>query len=71
VALAELVQGRRAVRQRADNIILFKSVGSGLQDIAVAEMCFEQAQQRGLGTRLSVGLSVKGKLTGGEGSKFV
>lgn len=61
VALADLVQGRRTVRQRADNIILFKSVGSGLQDIAVAEMCFEKARARGLGTRLPVGLSVKGK----------
>ncbi len=61
VALADLVQGRRVVRQRADNIILFKSVGSALQDIAVAEMCFDKARQRGLGTRLPVGLTVKGK----------
>jgi len=55
------VQGRRAVRQRTDNIVLFKSVGSGLQDIAVAEMCFEKARERGVGTALPVGLSVKGK----------
>ena len=61
VALTDLVQGRREVRQRADNIVLYKSVGSGLQDIAVAEMCFEKARERGLGTRLPVGLSVKGK----------
>lgn len=61
VALTDLVQGHRAVRQRADNIVLFKSVGSALQDIAVAELCFEKARQRGLGTRLPVGLSVKGK----------
>lgn len=61
VSLAELMQGRRAIRQHADNIVLYKSVGSGIQDIAVSEMCFEKARQRGLGTPLSVGLSVKGK----------
>ncbi len=61
VALADLVQGRRVVRQRADNIILFKSVGSALQDIAVSEMCFDKARQRGLGKLLPLGLTVKGK----------
>ena len=61
VSLADLVQGRRKVRQTADNIILFKSVGSAVQDIAVSEMCFEKARQRGLGTPLPVGLTVKGK----------
>lgn len=61
VSLADLVQGRSAARQHADNIMLYKSVGSALQDIAVSEMCFEKARQRGLGTRLPVGLSVKGK----------
>ena len=61
VALADLVQGHCAVRQRADNIVLFKSVGSALQDIAVSEMCFEKARQDGLGARLPVALSVKGK----------
>jgi alanine dehydrogenase len=61
IALSDLVRGSRTARQQTDNIILFKSVGSALQDIAVAEMCFEKARQRGLGTRLPVGLSVKGK----------
>ncbi len=61
ISLADLVQGRSAARQHAGNIMLYKSVGSALQDIAVSEMCFEKAQQRGLGTRLPVGLSVKGK----------
>jgi ornithine cyclodeaminase/alanine dehydrogenase len=61
VSLADLVQGRRVARQTAGNIILFKSVGSAVQDIAVSEMCFEKARSRGLGTRLPVGLTVKGK----------
>ena len=61
VPLTDLVQGRCAARQTADNIILFKSVGSAVQDIAVSEMCYEKARQRGIGTRLPVGLTVKGK----------
>ena len=61
VALADLMQGKQTVAQRADNIVLFKSVGSALQDIAVSEMCLANARARGLGTRLPVGLTVKGK----------
>lgn len=61
VSLADLVQGRRAIHQNANNIVLYKSVGSAIQDIAVSEMCLEKARQRGLGTPLPVGLSVKGK----------
>ena len=61
ISLCDLVQGRREAVQRADNIVLFKSVGSALQDIAVSELCLEKARSRGLGTRLPVGLTVKGK----------
>jgi alanine dehydrogenase len=61
VSLADLVQGRRAARQTADNIILFKSVGSAVQDIAVSELCLEKARALGIGARLPMALSVKGK----------
>jgi len=61
ISICDLVQGRRVAVQRADNIILFKSVGSALQDIAVSEMCLEKARSCGLGTRLPVSLTVKGK----------
>ncbi len=61
ISLHDLVQGRRPAAQRADNIILFKSVGSALQDIAVAELCFDRARSRGIGTVLPVGLTVKGR----------
>jgi ornithine cyclodeaminase/alanine dehydrogenase len=61
ISLCDLVQGRREAVQRADNIVLFKSVGSALQDIAVSELCLEKARSRGLGTQLPVGLTVKGK----------
>ena len=52
VALADVVQGRAAVRQSAERIVMFKSVGSGLQDIAVSEMCYAKAKERGVGIDL-------------------
>ena len=61
VSLHDVVQGRQLVQQHADNIVLFKSVGSAVQDMAVAGLCFDLARSRGLGTALPVGLSVKGR----------
>lgn len=52
VSLAEVVQGRVNVKQTPGNIVLFKSVGSGLQDIAVSEMCWARAESTGVGTVL-------------------
>jgi len=52
VPLGEVVRGARAVRQSRDNIVLFKSVGSGLQDIAVSEMCHAKARAAGVGIEL-------------------
>ncbi len=60
-ALADLVQGKAVGRRAAHEIVLFKSVGSALQDIAVAEMCLQKAIAQGKGTVLPVGLVVKGK----------
>lgn len=54
VSLGDLVCGRASVRQLPDNIVMFKSVGSGLQDIAVSEMCFAKAEQAGVGTLLPI-----------------
>lgn len=59
--LADLVQEKTPGRRSPQDIVMFKSVGSGLQDIAVAEMCFEKACRLGRGTALPVGLVVKGK----------
>ena len=61
VSLHDVVQGRCAITQTADNIVLFKSVGSALQDMAVSELCLALARRRGMGTTLPVGLSVKGR----------
>jgi len=55
VPLAEVVRGLRPVRQSRDRIVLFKSVGSGLQDVAVSEMCYAKARAAGVGIALPVG----------------
>ncbi|HKU70401.1 MAG TPA: ornithine cyclodeaminase family protein [Burkholderiales bacterium] len=52
VALADVVRGSRAVKQARDNIVLFKSVGSGLQDIAVSGLCHEKARAAKVGSEL-------------------
>lgn len=51
-SLADLVAGRLLPRRSAGDIALYKSVGSALQDIAVAEMLLVRARQLGLGTVL-------------------
>ncbi len=58
-SLSALVRGTCTGRRGAEEIVLFKSVGSALQDVAVAEMCLERATRQGLGTTLPVSLSVK------------
>lgn len=54
ISLTDVVRGRVAARQHKDNIVLFKSVGSGLQDIAVSEMCYAAALRAGAGTELPI-----------------
>lgn len=50
VSLNDLVSGR--VKREAGDIIMYKSVGSALQDIVVAEMLFDRARERFLGFEL-------------------
>jgi ornithine cyclodeaminase/alanine dehydrogenase-like protein (mu-crystallin family) len=52
VPLSELVAGRIEPRRKAADIVLYKSVGSALQDIVVAEMLFARARQQGRGVAL-------------------
>jgi len=49
--LSELVVGKVAGRTQDDQITLFKSVGTGVQDIALAAVIYRNAHARGLGTR--------------------
>lgn len=48
--LSEVVAKHRPVRTRDDQITLFKSVGTAIQDIALAAKIYEHARDRGLGT---------------------
>lgn len=50
--LSELVVGRAAGRGSADEITLFKSVGTGIQDIALAALIYQRAVERSVGTDL-------------------
>ena len=50
--LCDLMSGRFSGRESADEITLFKSVGTGIQDIALAKVIWENALQRGLGRDL-------------------
>jgi ornithine cyclodeaminase/alanine dehydrogenase len=54
VALADVVAGTHPGRTGAETIVVYKSVGSGVQDITVAALCARRAAERGLGTPLPV-----------------
>jgi alanine dehydrogenase len=48
--LSALVVGKVPGRTADDQITLFKSVGTGIQDIALAATIYQRAKERGLGT---------------------
>jgi ornithine cyclodeaminase/alanine dehydrogenase len=50
--LSALVTGKAEGRQSNDEITLFKSVGTGIQDIATAAMIYTRARERGVGTSI-------------------
>ena len=51
VSLADLVGGKAA--RRPEDIVLYKSVGSALQDVITAEMLLARARAMGVGTELA------------------
>ncbi|MGI5459136.1 ornithine cyclodeaminase family protein [Streptomyces sp. CA-249302] len=53
VALADVVSGRVSPPD-ADAVVVYKSVGSAVQDLAVAAMCARRAAELSLGTTLPV-----------------
>ena len=58
-SLADLAAGRVRGRDAPGEILLFKSVGSGLQDIAVAEAVADRAEALGLAVAMDMQLEVK------------
>jgi ornithine cyclodeaminase/alanine dehydrogenase len=59
VSLNDLMSGKADDRLRAAKQPMFRSVGASLQDLAVAELAYREAQRRGLATELPMELSVK------------
>jgi ornithine cyclodeaminase/alanine dehydrogenase len=57
-SLADLVSGQAAGRTTPQQVVLYKSVGSAVQDLAVAGMCARAAAAAGLGTRFPVPVDV-------------
>jgi len=57
-SLAGLVSGALAGRTDDRQIVLYKSVGSAVQDLAVAAMCVRAALDGGLGTRAPIPVDV-------------
>jgi ornithine cyclodeaminase/alanine dehydrogenase-like protein (mu-crystallin family) len=47
--LGEIITGKKPARTSAREKTLFKSVGLGIQDAAVAKLVFEKAQSLGVG----------------------
>jgi ornithine cyclodeaminase/alanine dehydrogenase len=57
VPLADVVGGRHPGRTGEGQIIVYKSVGSAVQDLAVAGMCVRRAAELGLGRYLPIPVS--------------
>lgn len=57
--LHEVVSGRTVGRRSQTETTLYKSIGTGLQDVAVAAMVYRQALTRGLGRSMEPCQSVK------------
>jgi ornithine cyclodeaminase/alanine dehydrogenase len=54
VSLAAVIGGAASGRPSREAIVLYKSVGAAVQDIAIADQCFRVAAERRLGTELPV-----------------
>jgi len=52
VELADVLAGRATGRNNRDSIVLFKSVGIALEDLALGAQLLERARQQGVGTEL-------------------
>jgi alanine dehydrogenase len=59
VSLNDLIAGKADDRMKASTQPMFRSVGASLQDLAVADLAYREAQRRGLAVELPMELSVK------------
>ena len=58
-SLNDLMLGKLADRVKSARIPMFKSIGAGIQDIVIAELAFERAVERGLGTELPIEFQIR------------
>jgi ornithine cyclodeaminase/alanine dehydrogenase-like protein (mu-crystallin family) len=57
--LAEIVAGRRVGRRSLDEIMVFDSTGSALQDVAAAALVYQKAVVAGMGIRVVLGAEAR------------
>jgi ornithine cyclodeaminase/alanine dehydrogenase len=56
VSLNDVIGQRHPGRKSAEEIVLYKSVGSALQDVVISEMLLRRARALHIGTRLPVSI---------------
>ncbi|HWA98121.1 MAG TPA: ornithine cyclodeaminase family protein [Pirellulales bacterium] len=54
VELADVVAGRAVGRSRSESVVVFKSVGMGIEDVATGALLVQRAKAQGLGTMLPI-----------------
>ena len=52
--LADLAAGSKVARQSADELVIFDSSGSGVQDVAAAWAAYQEADRQGVGLRFDL-----------------
>lgn len=52
--LGEIVSGQRPARESADEVIIFDSTGTALEDVAAASVVYERAIESGAGSEISL-----------------
>jgi len=53
--LGEVIAGKKSGRTSADEIIIFDSTGTALQDVAAAAIVYERARSKGTGVAMNLG----------------
>jgi ornithine cyclodeaminase/alanine dehydrogenase-like protein (mu-crystallin family) len=56
--LADVVSGKAQGRQSADEIVIFDSTGTALEDVAAARIVYERAIQSGVGAAIDLSSSI-------------
>jgi alanine dehydrogenase len=52
--LGEVITGQKAGRARGDEVVIFDSTGTALQDVAAAHLVYQRALERNVGVRFSL-----------------